>query len=275
MIETPSVRIEEVAFALGDGRRTLFDLACEAVEKIADKRVGAVVAATFSNPERFPSLAVRIASRLRLPASTPAFDLQMACSAYPYALYVAGALSRDLNAKVLLVDGDAQTRLVDKSDHATGGIFSDAVTASVVSSSAEEGEKSFFDFYSREDESLTCSEAGPIAMDGMKVFSFVATEVQSFIRSFKTSLPEGDFSFVPHQANPYMVRQLAKSLQLDDALLTLNDDIKNPGSCSIPLTLALSRPKPRALLAGFGAGFSASLAFVNVASVDPHFETGQ
>ena len=188
---------------------------------------------------------------------------------------MAGALSRDLNKKVLLVDGDAQTRLVDKSDHATGGIFSDAVTASVVSSSAEEGEKSFFDFYSREDESLTCSEAGPIAMDGMKVFSFVATEVQSFIRSFKTSLPEGDFSFVPHQANPYMVRQLAKSLQLDDALLSLNDDIKNPGSCSIPLTLALSRPKPRALLAGFGAGFSASLAFVNVASVDPHFETGQ
>ena len=274
MIETPSVRIEEVAFALGDGRRTLFDLVCEAVEKVADKRVGAVVAATFSNPERFPPLAVRIASRLRLPASTPAFDLQMACSAYPYALYVAGALSRDLNAKVLLVDGDAQTRLVEKSDHATGGIFSDAVTASVVSSSSTEDEKSFFDFYSREDESLVCPESGPIAMDGMKVFSFVATEVQSFIRSFKTSLPEGDFSFVPHQANPYMVRQLAKSLQLDDALLSLNDDIKNPGSCSIPLTLALSRPKPRALLAGFGAGFSAALAFVNVASVDPHFATG-
>ncbi len=266
MIETPSVRIEEVAFALGDGRRTLFDLACEAVEKVADKRVGAVVAATFSNPERFPSLAVRIAARLRLSASTPAFDLQMACSAYPYALYVAGALSRDLNKKVLLVDGDAQTRLVDKSDHATGGIFSDAVTASVVSSSSAEDEKSFFDFYSHEDESLTCSEAGPIAMDGMKVFSFVATEVQSFIRSFKASLSEGGVSFVPHQANPYMVRQLAKSLQLDDALLTLNDDIKNPGSCSIPLTLALSRPKPHALLAGFGAGFSAALAFVKVAS---------
>ncbi len=269
MVETPSVRVEEIAFALGDGRRSLVDLACEAVGKMKEKRVGAVVAATFSNPERFPPLAVRLASHLRLPASTPAFDLQMACSAYPYALYVAGALSRDLKKKVLLVDGDAQTPLVNAADHATNKIFSDAVTASVVSSSATDGEKSFFDFYSRADESLVCPAQGPIAMDGMKVFAFVATEVLSFIRSFRTTLPEGDFSFVPHQANPYMVRQLAKSLKLDDALLTLDETLKNPGSCSIPLTLALSRSKPRALLAGFGAGFSAALAFVNVDSAHP------
>lgn len=265
MVETPLVRVERISSALGDGRATLFDLAKEAASGVDTSDVGAVVAATFSNPERFPALSVRLASALGLSASTVAFDIQMACSAYPYALYVAGCFARDLKRRVLLVDGDVQTPLVDRGDHATGAIFSDAVTASLVASDAADEERSYFDFYSRADESLVCPAQGPIAMDGMKVFTFVATEVNGFIRSFMTRLPPRPYSFVPHQANPYMVRQLAKALSLNERLVTLQESVLNPGSCSIPL--ALSRAPSHeayALLAGFGAGFSASLAYVKV-----------
>lgn len=272
MVRLPRVRIEGISYATGDGATPLFDLVRSALGRLPEAReVGAVVAATFSNAERFPPLSVRVAAELGLPAATPAFDVQMACSAYPYAVYLAAKLSSDIGGKVLVIDGDAQTRLVDSSNHATGGIFSDAATCSVVSCGGE-GESGFA-FLSKADEALSCAETGPIRMDGMKVFAFVATEVRSFLRDFISASGEpAPDMFVPHQANAYMVRQLAKSLGLEDRLLALDPGLKNPGSCSIPLTIAKSRESAaggtarfrRALIAGFGAGLSASAAMVDV-----------
>ena len=102
-------------------------------------------------------------------------------------------------------------------------------------------------------------------MDGFKVFSFVATEVSAFLREFGTSFD----MFAPHQANPYMVRQLADALGLKAKLLTIPDELKNPGSCSVPLALAHNAARlagARVLVAGFGAGYSASAGLVRLAS---------
>lgn len=266
MISLPEITVSHIAVARGSGEG-LFDLALRAAQSSASpldhQPPRAVIAATFSNPERFPSLAVRIASALGLPAATPAFDVQLACSAFPYAVYLAGKLSADLGGAVLVVDGDVQSPLVDANDHATGHIFSDAVTACVVSSSVpgtKHQAQSTFDFLSKFDTALTCPSAGPIRMDGFKVFSFVATEVSQFLRPFGTDF---DF-FAPHQANPYMVRQLAKSLGLESKLLTIDEKVLNPGSCSVAMALG-SAPRPgRALIAGFGAGYSAAAGIISV-----------
>ncbi len=259
MLRVPEIAIDRVAVVRGcaDG---LAAAARAAARLLPETVYGGVIAATFSNPERFPALAVRVASALGLPAATPAFDLQLACSAYPYAVYLAGRLARDVGKPVLVVDGDAQTRLVDAGDPATGKIFSDAVTASVVSA-GRAGAESPFDFLSRADEALTCGEAGPIRMDGFKVFSFVATEVSAFLRPFGTDFDR----FAPHQANPYMVRQLAKTLGLADKLLTIPEADLNPGSSSVAMALASGgRPGARVLIAGFGAGYSAAAGVVRL-----------
>jgi 3-oxoacyl-[acyl-carrier-protein] synthase III len=103
-------------------------------------------------------------------------------------------------------------------------------------------------------------------MDGFKVFSFVATEVSKFLKDFLSDGPSPDF-FAPHQAQPYMVRQLADGLGLKDALLTIPEETKNPGSCSVPMSLALNADKiagSRVLVAGFGAGYSASAGIVRI-----------
>ena len=280
MISVPEVVVERVAAAIGAGE-SLADLAVKSARAVGANDVVAVVAATFSNPERFPSLAVRVAASLGLPSSVAAFDVQMACSAYPYALYLAGRLSADMGGKVLVIDGDVQSPLVDENDHATGKIFSDACTATVVS--ANHGGTSSFDFLTRQDEALVCASGGPIKMDGFKVFSFVATEVSKFLKDFDTSVatkevskflkdflsssPAPDF-FAPHQANPYMVRQLADALGLKEKLLTIPEDLKNPGSCSVPLALAHNAARlagSSVLVAGFGAGYSASAGIVRIA----------
>lgn len=265
MIEIPRVRIEKV---IGVARAASYsELVEEALARLGPvENVGGVIAATFSNPERFPSLAVRVAAALHLPPETPAFDLQMACSAYPYAVYLAGRLAADTGKRVLVVDGDVQTPLVDAGDPATGKIFSDAMTVSVISSDRDSTEKSFFSFLSRADEALQCSSTGPIRMDGMKVFTFVATEVREFLLKFIAEAGKPD-CFVPHQANPYMVRQLAKSLSLTENLLTLEESVLNPGSASVPLTLASCQSRlsgSKVLIAGFGAGYSASAGLVEI-----------
>ena len=290
MIIVPEITIERIAVAEGHGE-SLRDLALAAARSAvqyssspstststSSSDIGGVIVATFSNERRFPALAVEIASALGLSPSAPAFDLQLACSAYPYALYLAGRMSTDTGRKVLVIDGDVQSRLVDKNDHDTGSIFSDAVTATIVgvnsSSSRADAPLSWFDFYSKfNDESLSCGESGPIRMKGFDVFSFVATDVSRFLKEFITSLNNSSLFtlhssllFVPHQANPYMVRQLAKSLGLSERLLTLDESKKNPGSCSIPMTLA-AHPEcrgKRVLLAGFGAGYSAAAAVVKM-----------
>jgi len=271
MLVSREIVLERVVGVVGGGV-SLREL-CEraAVTACMGIQPKAVLVATFSNPERFPALSVRIAASLGLDSATPAFDIQMACSAYPYALYVAGKLAADLDGPVLVVDGDVQTPLVDARDHATGQIFSDAATATLVRVGTAEG-VSRFDFMSRADESLACLSGGPIHMDGFKVFSFVATEVSRFLKAALAEAGVPDV-FVPHQAQPYMVRQLARTLALEDQLLVLDEAIRNPGSCSVPLVLAKATGNPerlnmlrgkRALVAGFGAGLSAAVGFVRL-----------
>ena len=101
-------------------------------------------------------------------------------------------------------------------------------------------------------------------MDGFGVFRFVAGPVAAFLKGFHAANPAIDL-FVPHQANLYMVRQLAKTLGLADRLLTSGERYANPGSCSVALTLAAhGEAAGRALLAGFGAGLVASAACVAI-----------
>ncbi len=262
MITTDEIVIEKIALAKGTGE-DLVALAKRAAKAIGEvDNLGGVIAATFSSPRRFPALAVEIAAELKLAKTVPAFDLQLACSAYPYAVYLAGRLAADTNSRILVIDGDVQSRLVNAADHATGSIFSDLVTASVVSARKGE-EKSVWAFLSDYNEALKCGESGPIAMDGMKVFSFVATEVTSFLRAFAAEAPAFD-RFVPHQANPYMIRQLARSLSLEEKLVTVPESELNPGSASVPLALSTLRGRHRVLISGFGAGYSASAGLVTL-----------
>lgn len=245
---------------------TLFDMALKAAasavrDTAAD--ITGVIAATFSNEVRFPSLAVRVAGALGLPGSVPAFDVQMACSAYPYALFAAGQLAAAAGGKVLVVDGDVQSRFAK--EPATEVVSSDACTATLVS--AGEG-TSRFAFFSGYGEQLKCAER--MEMDGFGVFTFVATTVRRVLGDLIAAEASPPDWFVPHQANMYMVRQLAKSLKLDDRLLTSGGKFGNTGSASVPLTIASNADAfcnggSRVLVAGFGAGLSAAAGFVRVA----------
>jgi 3-oxoacyl-[acyl-carrier-protein] synthase-3 len=107
-------------------------------------------------------------------------------------------------------------------------------------------------------------------MDGFGVFRFVAGPVRKFLASFIQSselIAETKPVFVPHQANMYMVRQLADALGLKDRVFGSGERYANTGSCSAALTMAdgigglpTDGGRVPVLLAGFGAGLGAAAA---------------
>ena len=248
---------------------TVYDLALPAARRALDgidlATLGGIVAVSFSVPDRFPALAIRLHHTLGLPAGAAAFDLSLACSGYPYGLFAAAQLAAATEKRVLLVDGDVQSAHVDTSDVNTLAVMSDAATATLLAPGGEPATFSFLTDGAGAD-ILRCGPDGKIRMDGFGVFRFVAGPVSQFLKEACAVADTSPNMFIPHQANMYMVRQLAKSLGLETQLRTSGERFANPGSCSVPLTLAATEGAGRTLFAGFGAGLSAAAAFVDVPS---------
>ena len=250
-----SVRAAEALFADGAARQDDF---------------GAVVAVSFTQHDRMPCGACQAQARLALPKEVIAFDVMQACAGYGYGLYMSALLARQTGRKVLLLDGDRQSEFLDAGDAATSPLLGDAGTATVVSPSPDAAPWRFsFASDGEKGGALRLEKDGAIRMDGFGVFRFVATDVVARLKEFLPSAALGDdFLFVPHQANVYMVRQLAKSVGIpEERLLVSADRFGNLSSASIPVTLAAHGERVRGgkvLLAGFGGGLSIALGAVDI-----------
>lgn len=277
---------ESVATATGIAARrvaedgeTALDLSLRAAERLLAEMgtrredFGAVVSVSFTQHDRMPCGACQAQSRLGLPKGVIAFDVMQACAGYGYGLYLSALLARQTGRKVLLLDGDRQSEFLDSSDAATSPLLGDAGTATVVAPSAGAAPWKFaFASDGEKGGALRLENGGAIRMDGFGVFRFVATDVVACLKSFLSSAACGvdDYLFAPHQANVYMVRQLAKSVGIPEKrLLVSADRFGNLSSASVPVTLAAHAEAVRGnkiLLAGFGGGLSVALGFVDIPS---------
>ena len=229
--------------------------------------IGGSVAVSFSNRDRFPALSARLQHELGLPTSIVAYDISMACSGWVYGLCSAVQMVKHTGKKVLLVDGDVQSAWTDSSDANTLAVMGDGASAALLAPGDGDWDFAFYTDGGGAD-ALRCRET--ISMDGFGVFRFVAGPVRKFLASFiqESALLVGtDPVFVPHQANMYMVRQLADALKLKDRTIGSGAKYANTGSCSAALSMAdgmdgLSDVSGRTpvLIAGFGAGLSAAAA---------------
>lgn len=261
--------------------------------------VGAVICVTFTPEYLMPSDAPAAQAALGIPTHSLGFDLSLACSGYGYGLYLAGSLAKALNKKVLLLDGDVQSAYVSPADKATVPVMADIGTATLVApGSGAEWRFAFYTDGSRR-EALFIPAGGsrrptrpddlePVAyddgslrratdiyMDGFEIFRFVAQDASKFIAQFisetEAGLPQLD-GFVPHQANMYMINQLARKLKIDSAQVWRSgQEYGNPASGSVPLTIARCASDQLApdrensiLLAGFGGGLSISVARIGL-----------
>ena len=239
----------------------------EAAVSAAD--VGGVVFVTFTPADAMPCNACQAQARLGLGNDIVAFDVGLACSGYAYGLYLAGSLARATGRKILLLDGDAQTAHVKKDDGATVPVLADAGTATIVSPSGVDTWEFACLAKGEDGAALRLPVGGTISMDGFAVYRFVAMDVQTFIKGFlaETGRAADSFdAFVPHQANVFMIRQLAKSLGFAaDKLLVSADEVGNSASATVPVTIArCAKGGQRLLVSGFGGGLSASVASITL-----------
>lgn len=255
---------------------TVVDLCAKAAERVMSdtgakpEEFGAVLCVSFTSRDRMPAAAVQAQARLGLPKSVIAFDVSLACSGWGYGLYLAGLLARETGKKVLLLDGDVQSAFTG-GDEATVPLLADGGTATVVERREEgkgKGEEEWkFGFVAdgEKGNALKLSHGETIKMDGFGVFKFVATDVVAYIKEFVLHCSPSPlaFAFVPHQPNAYMVRQLAKSVGIDEARTAIScDEFGNLSSASIPATIAWKGVRGQVLFAGFGGGLSVSLGLI-------------
>jgi len=245
-----------------------------------------------------PATATILQTKLGLPKTCMAFDINLGCSGYPYGLsVVASLLSHMPGAKGLLLAGDVSSACVSEKDKSAAPIFSDAGSATALWQQVDAPPMHFnletdgrgYDAIIiphggyREPitpTSLQLEEETPgvvrsknhLVLKGINIFNFSVQEAPQNVRALLAHLALGiqdvDY-YVFHQANMVINESIRKKLGLstEQTPLTLGR-FGNTSSATIPITIAselqnIVTQKPhRLLLSGFGVGLSWGAAVV-------------
>jgi 3-oxoacyl-[acyl-carrier-protein] synthase III len=287
---------------------TSLDLSIEAASLIFNsgsvlrKEIGGIVFVTLTPDNLMPNNASLVQYKLGLPGDIPAFDLNHACSGYVYGLWNASLIAKSLNKKILLLDGDVNSKYVSQWDKSTGLLFGDAGTASVISPTDNENEWIFtFTTDGSNRDAIIIPGLGfrnPIItdhleykiyedgskrrfvdmkMDGGAVFTYVVNSVPKMVTAFfeENELFPDEFNYlILHQANAFMLRKLARKIGFDLNKMPISiNKYGNTSSASIPLNICSEIDKKemknlKMLLIGMGAGLSTGIASINTSETD-------
>jgi 3-oxoacyl-[acyl-carrier-protein] synthase-3 len=282
----------------GEGQ-TASDMACAAAAALlarglADIRQIDYVLFCTQSPDHFlPSAACVLQDRLGLGRHAGALDFNLGCSGFVYGLQLAKSLVGGGEARhVLLLAADTYSRYIHPRDRSARPLFGDAAAAVLVGPARRRGSIGSFVVgtdgsgagnlcvpsgawrmprsaeTARETTDATgCTRsADNLFMDGPAVFSFAITVVPPLVQDLlrKSGLAPGDVDwFVYHQANKYMLDQLALRSGIPAEKMIL--DVRTTGntvSASIPLAIQRAvdaeriRRGQRLVLVGFGVGYS-------------------
>lgn len=266
--------------------QTALDLAFEAGRKLLKdlpnkNDIDLVVLVTQSPDYFLPTSACILQDKLDLPTNCMAFDINLGCSGFIYALSVVGSLIESgLVKNGLILCSDTYSKYIDKSDRACRPIFSDGASATLlVESEVEEFGQFIFgtdgsgfdklivkEGAAREPIIKSNSPYGIIDMHGADVFLFTLREVPLCINKLliKSNLAIKDVDlFIFHQASKLVLDNLIRALSLDENKVFINmKNIGNTVSASIPIALKDAEEKGRisvddlVMLIGFGVGLS-------------------
>ncbi len=239
---------------------------------------------------RIPATAPLLQNRLGLSKTTCCLDLSLGCSGFVFALSVAYAYaSQEGVNRVLLLDGETFSKIVNKRDKVDWPLYGDGATATLV----EKGDFEQSTFILNTDGSgadavmihgggmrnpvtsqsvdeVICEEGNvrnelQVYMDGMAVFNFAMSVVPKSVKEIakvtETTLEDIDW-LVFHQANKFMTDFFAKRLKFDMTKVPYCiQKYGNTSSTSIPLTIVSElydkmKDGDCVVMCGFGAGLS-------------------
>ena len=246
---------------------------------------------------RIPATSCLLQHRLGLPRETMCFDISLGCSGYLFALSTAFAYAsmQGVN-RVLLLDGETFSKIVNRYDKVDWPLYGDAGTATLVEK-GDYGDSTFLlntdgsgenvlkihagmrnpvtpdSCVAREQEDGNVRSDLEVFMDGMDVFNFAISKVP---KSIKTLLKETDRTIddvdylIFHQANRFMMDFFVKKLKMNPVKVPYCiHKYGNTSSASVPLTMASELAgrldgDHTVLLSAFGAGLSWGSALLSM-----------
>lgn len=290
------------------------DLCYKAAKKLMEdndidpKSVDVLLFMSQTSDYRIPATAPILQHRLGLSKDTACLDLSLGCSGYVYALSTAFAYaSMEGVNRVLLLDGETFSKIVNKRDKVDWPLYGDGATATLVEKgefepstfilqsdgSGEEAVKIFGggmrnpvtedSVVEREREEGNIRNDLEIYMDGMDVFNFAMSVVPKGVKEIakvtETTLEDIDW-LVFHQANKFMTDFFAKRLKFNmEKVPYCIQKYGNTSSTSVPLTIVSElhdklKNGDRMVMCGFGAGLSWGTACIvfNGCKISPVIE---
>ncbi len=246
---------------------------------------------------RIPATAPILQHRLGLSVDTLCLDLTLGCSGFVFALSTAYAYaSMEGVNRVLLLDGETFSKIVNKRDKVDWPLYGDGATATLV----EKGDfgKSTFILRSdgsgkdaviirdgmrnritpescveREEEDGNIRTGMEIFMDDMAVFNFAMKRVPKSIKEIleTSGMTKDDVDWlVFHQANKFMTDFFIKKLKFDAMKVPYCiQKYGNTSSTSVPLTIVSElhdklHDGDVVVMSGFGAGLSWGTAVMSM-----------
>ena len=246
---------------------------------------------------RIPATSCILQQRLGLPRETMCFDISLGCSGYLFALSTAFAYaSMEGVNRVLLLDGETFSKIVNRRDKVDWPLYGDAGTATLIEK-GDFGQSTFLlytdgsgenalkiqggmrnpitpeSLVEREQEEGNIRNDLEVFMDGMDVFNFAISKVP---KSVKQLLKETDMTIdqvdylVFHQANRFMMDFFAKKLKMNpERVPYCIHKYGNTSSASVPLTISSElngrlNGKNTVVMSAFGAGLSWGSAVVQM-----------
>ena len=265
---------------------TAVDLALTAGKKILRglpdvATIDLLILVTQSPDYILPTSACILQDKLGLSKSCMAFDINLGCSGFVYALSIASSLIESgVASKGIIICADTYSKYIGRSDRTCRPLFSDGAAATLIEASNLDCVGPFefgtdgagYDRLivkaggARYGKKLAAGYNDFLEMSGSEVFLFTMQAVPRCITKLleRIAVKLEDVDLVMfHQASKLVIDNLIRIMLLDkDKVFTNYQDIGNTVSASIPIGLKDAQTQGRlkdgdtVLIAGFGVGLS-------------------
>ena len=239
---------------VSDENETALDLCIKAAKKLNfdPDEIGACIFVTQSPDYMLPTSACIAQDELGLSKNIAAFDINLGCSGFIYALSVAKGILQDLKKdKILILCGDTYTKFIRNNDRTCRPVFSDAGSAVIISKSKSKmsGPFSFGTDGSGYDKLIVRNRATKIEnnfdnfihMNGAEVLMFTMSNVpkgvNQLIEESGLKFEDIDF-FLFHQASTIVLDNIQRKLKIPNEKMPRNNKyIGNTVSATIPILM--------------------------------------
>lgn len=276
---------------------------------ISPEDVGALLFVSHSPDYRRPATAFVLQYRLGLPKESVCYDISLGCSSLVVGMQSLAALMQAANIeKALVVVGDTAGKNVYPKDRSSAMLFGEAGAAMLLEKTGNDADEISGMIRSdgagyrymivpgggcrnlhASEEVFMCEDGNPRTLmnsfiQGTSVFTFTIFDVPRLIKDFFArtgTTPEMYDCFAFHQANLYILKQIAKKTKIDFAKMPITlDRYGNTSGASAIVSLcdrygaSVETKKLRVLACGFGIGISLGITSFELSTDDilPIFE---